>query len=317
MKTIFEGTVNGNVFNNVSDYNKALTEAIAAGGPVTANSKTYSAKEEVKPKTNFIGVVNGVEFNNVNDYNEAVKTCLEKGLILNAHSSTITNNRTCDHNDCEDQCCCEEGQCCCEEGQCCCKDETNFFYGLEEDEQFYLDSITGTEEDEEILESWSDGLKENKEEVFAAIKNFDSQSLEDYSKDLTDTIKELEQDTKDILRVEATLYTDIDKYEKTIAEHEAKIVELKSLITKKYDSLAVTDNCKVLNNMFIAHYSDILNKVKQEMQPEPESCETINEEDNNCENCNGVEPKELTDDDIRNASREVIRKLIKNLFPII
>lgn len=308
MKTIFEGTVNGKVFNNVSDYNKALTEAIAAGGSVTANSKTYSAEEEVKPKTNFIGVVNGIEFNNVNDYNEAVKTCLEKGLTLNAHSSTTTDNMTGD---------CEEGQCCCEEDQCCCKDETNFFYGLEEDEQFYLDSITGTEEDEEILESWSDGLKENKEEVFAAIKNFDSQSLEDYSNDLTDTIKELEQDTKDILQVEETLYTDIEKYEKMIAEYEAKIAELTSLITKKYDSLAVIDNCKVLNNMFITHYSDVLAKVEQEMQPEPEPCETVNEANDNCENCNGVEPKELTDDDIRNAGREVIRKLIKNLFPTI
>lgn len=47
MKTVFEGIVNGVKFDNVADYNKALTEAIQAGKVVQASSRTYSKQNDV------------------------------------------------------------------------------------------------------------------------------------------------------------------------------------------------------------------------------------------------------------------------------
>lgn len=54
MKTVFEGTVNGVKFNNVFDYNNALTKAINEGEPVCASSNTRtvledSLQEELQP----------------------------------------------------------------------------------------------------------------------------------------------------------------------------------------------------------------------------------------------------------------------------
>lgn len=45
MKTIFEGIVNGQKFDNVADYNEALTKAINEGNVVQASSRTYSTEE--------------------------------------------------------------------------------------------------------------------------------------------------------------------------------------------------------------------------------------------------------------------------------
>ena len=46
MKTVFEGTVNGVVFNNVFDYNNALTKAINEGKQVCASSNTRTVSED-------------------------------------------------------------------------------------------------------------------------------------------------------------------------------------------------------------------------------------------------------------------------------
>ena len=47
MKTVFEGNVNGQVFNNVADYNSALIEALNSGEAVDASSNTYTVEDEV------------------------------------------------------------------------------------------------------------------------------------------------------------------------------------------------------------------------------------------------------------------------------
>lgn len=48
-KTIFEGTVNGTKFDNVEDYNNAITRAIANGEPINASSNTRTADEIQEP----------------------------------------------------------------------------------------------------------------------------------------------------------------------------------------------------------------------------------------------------------------------------
>lgn len=48
MKTIFEGFVNGQQFDNVTEYNRALTQAIQEGKAVQASSRTYTAEQEAE-----------------------------------------------------------------------------------------------------------------------------------------------------------------------------------------------------------------------------------------------------------------------------
>lgn len=50
MKTIFEGTVNGIKYNTVQEYNKALTDAIAAGQLTQASSSTRCIPDEEPAK---------------------------------------------------------------------------------------------------------------------------------------------------------------------------------------------------------------------------------------------------------------------------
>ena len=44
-KTIFEGAVNGAKFDNVQDYNNAITKALASGESVNASSNTYTTDD--------------------------------------------------------------------------------------------------------------------------------------------------------------------------------------------------------------------------------------------------------------------------------
>jgi hypothetical protein len=46
-KTIFEGTINGEKFNSVQEYNSKMLELISAGEPVDASSRTRSVSEKV------------------------------------------------------------------------------------------------------------------------------------------------------------------------------------------------------------------------------------------------------------------------------
>lgn len=49
--TVFEGEVNGQKYNNVVDYNKAMEAALTKGGPISASSKTEVKESEDSPKS--------------------------------------------------------------------------------------------------------------------------------------------------------------------------------------------------------------------------------------------------------------------------
>lgn len=305
MRTIFEGTVNGKVFNNVKEYNEALVAAINAGECVSADSRTYTVKDEdenppMKSKTNFFGSVNGVEYNNVEDYNKAVQEVLTSGKPLNAQSSTRT--------ECENECGCN----CCSEPECE-NDEDFFFPGLnetEEDVPYYLDTITGNpNHDEELLEAWEEDLADNFEAVLKEIKSFTSKDLQDYLEDLQDALVRIGKDKTNIKDLQAKYTAEIDIVQEQIEKLQLEMNNLIIQKEKSEENLRVIDGCEKLNDIFTQHYIAKHDAVESQLMD-------LNKE-NNCENCNGVEPKELTDDNIRNAGGEVIRKLIKNLFPTI
>ena len=52
-KVIFEGVVNDVKFDNVEDYNKAITKAVARGEEVHANTQTKMVDEPEKPEVDY------------------------------------------------------------------------------------------------------------------------------------------------------------------------------------------------------------------------------------------------------------------------
>lgn len=206
MKTIFEGTVNDSVFNNVNDYNKALVEALKSNGKVCASSRTYTVNEENEDKL-------------------------------------ITSKENNDP-DMEPNCCgCDQESCECE------NKPVQFFYGIEDTDEYYLDSITGGPEDAEILKSWQDGLDNSIQEIRKEFDNFELKDFEDYSADLDSVLNKLKEDTTEIEIVSDKLDRSIEKLQKELDE--------------KICARAVVDNCKVLNTMFNKHYSKLYSEVKQ------------------------------------------------------
>ncbi|MBR5297104.1 MAG: hypothetical protein IKU29_04445 [Parabacteroides sp.] len=61
MKTVFEGVVNGQRFNNVNDYNKAITAAINNGEEINASSSTKTVST---PPASHQGILT---LNNINE----------------------------------------------------------------------------------------------------------------------------------------------------------------------------------------------------------------------------------------------------------
>lgn len=206
MKTIFEGTVNDSVFNNVNDYNKALVEALKSNGKVCASSRTYTVNDTVNEE--------------------------DEDKVVAGRSSGVVEPNCCDQESCE-----------------CENKPVQFFYGIEDTDEYYLDSITGGPEDAEILKSWQDGLDNSIQEIRKEFDNFELEDFEDYSADLDSVLNKLKEDTTEIEIVSDKLDRRIEKLQKELDE---KICER-----------AVVDNCKVLNTMFNKHYSKLYSEVKQ------------------------------------------------------
>lgn len=91
--TKFYGKVNDQEFNNVNDYNAAVTAA-AANGSFEASSHTWveyvddEPKDQVKKVTKFEGRVNDQVFDNVQDYNKAITKAMNEDDLQHASSRT-------------------------------------------------------------------------------------------------------------------------------------------------------------------------------------------------------------------------------------
>lgn len=91
--TKFYGKVNDQEFDNVHDYNAAVTAA-AAKGSFEASSRTWveyiedKPEDQVKKVTKFYGIVNDQDFNNVEDYNKAIIQAMSDGNLRDASSRT-------------------------------------------------------------------------------------------------------------------------------------------------------------------------------------------------------------------------------------
>lgn len=91
--TKFYGKVNDQEFDNVNDYNAAVTAA-AANGSFETSSRTWveqvedEYKDRVKKVTKFEGQVNNQVFDNVEDYNKAIIRAMNDDDLEQASSYT-------------------------------------------------------------------------------------------------------------------------------------------------------------------------------------------------------------------------------------
>lgn len=294
MKTIFEGTVNGKKFNSVEGYNEELMRLINSGVEVSANSRTFS-EPTPQPKKIFEGVVNGKKFDNVEEYNEEVKRVLSAGESLNASSQTRYSNECACENECKCEC---ENECTCECDSCQEEAPTEcppeFFYGLE-DNGCYLDTITGTDGDEGILNSWVEDLAKNNGEIVSYIRrNFSIEDLKDYFSDLNEALDQLNQDKQNIVNL-------TEKYD-------SELKYLEQLLKEKEQNLRVINNCDILNKLFIEHYNSLSDYVKNSID-KFDSNEDIQNQEPSCEE---VPP---TQEEILKTRNKFVSELLKNLFP--
>lgn len=329
MKTVFEGKVNDQVFNNVCDYNNALMEALAGNAEVLASSKTYTVEDkecepqpsESKPK--FRGIVNGTEFYDVESYNKAVMEVLESGQPLNATSETYLKNNVVPAP------CCEEDQCCSD--QECNEYEPNWFFGMEEDrEVYYLDLMKGNSDDESILNEWENGLKNNLEEVVQGMRGFSQQDFNDYCEDLQDVLKQITQDKDNIDTLNVKFNSDILKCQ----QQEAKLVELieeyqkqlcktRNQLQAAAENIQVMDSCKKMNTLMMNHYNYLLNLVNTQLinnEGQTQCCEEDQHIDTNTEEvipqqeqCINDELKEISELNLHVNNK--FRELLKKIFP--
>lgn len=249
MKTVFEGKVNGEVFNNVADYNTALTNALKGGAEVQASSKTYTVEDKehesqpTEPTVKFKGVVNGTEFYDVESYNKAVMEVLESGRPLNASSSTSY---------------CEEGQCCCEE----CEESADLYIGMNED-NYYMDVMTGEKGDQETYDHCKEVLEENLKHVLEDVEGWKQAAIQNYLKELNGIINTIVSDGE----------TNEKLIETTVLEKQALEEKLEELKMKS-DMLY---NCGKINKLFRDYYKklhELLNdKTSAYTSSQPESDE--------------------------------------------
>lgn len=327
MKTVFEGKVNDQVFNNVCDYNNALMKALSdCGTEVYASSKTYTVEDkeceqqltESKPK--FRGVVNGKEFNDVELYNQAVMEVLESGQPLNATSETYLENNVVPVP------CCEEDQCCCD--QECNEYEPNWFFGMEEDrEVYYLDLMKGNSDDEFILNDWETGSKNNLEEVAQGMRGFSPQDFNDYCEDLQDVLKQITQDKDNIDALNVKFNSDILKYQQQeaklvelIEEYQKQLCETRNQLQATAENIQVMDSCKKMNTLMMNHYNYLLNLVNTQLinnEGQTQCCEESQHVDTKTEEVI-PQQEQCIDDELNELNLHVnnkFRELLKKIFP--
>lgn len=163
-KTIFEGTINGEKFDSVQEYNSKMLELISAGEPVDASSRTRSISEKgcgiASP--NACGTSRCV-------CDKSVKTPEEKLL----------------------------------EAICNAKDEDIVLQSMlpyfEDDEPYYLDELVGNDEDENnmILKDVHDYLDTAWEDIIEYLNSNNLKSeKKDYLNDIHDIITNIKRDRK-------------------------------------------------------------------------------------------------------------------------
>lgn len=270
-------------------------------------------------KTVFEGTVNGKKFDNVFDYNNALSHAIQAGLQINASSRTKTVLD--DQPECECECACNgECECTCN-GECeCTCNQPEWFFGLEEGrELYYLDTLSPENLDNE-LQTWYDGLENNRKSIFESMSNFNQDDFDCYKQDLMDVIENLNKDSNNINLVlnsiNSSLAEKTNKLDNLAEQIQALKTEYDETANQKHELLEkqrLVNGCNTLNNMMLTHYGEIIGEVERiQCTPNNDQPEEQIKNENNSDILSRI-VGEL--DKVNIKIDEKTRNLLNKLFP--
>jgi hypothetical protein len=250
MKKIkFTGVVNGVEYNNLQDYNKAVTEAMELGA-VEAYTKTETIDNEPEPVNpndencyKFVGVVNGVEYNNLQDYNKAFEEAIKSGYV----DAYTKSSKSCE---------------CGRDYDCECNDEDckeapiNYFPGFfETGSEVTSDYIDNNVKNDSNDCNWRDHFQNLSDELSADFKQ------------ITNTLPELSSDEK------IMYLKDINDILIKISQDDAANTKaLKQFQNSLDELLSSMRTCRRATEV-IRLYNEFYNELKNKLEP---TCEPTN-----------------------------------------
>lgn len=239
-RTIFEGTVNGEKFDNVQDYNARVNELIQAGELVSASTSTRVEEYE---------------------HSGYCRTCDDAPSVEGTLTTTADKLPwECDC-DCGCDCDCEECTCTCTEQLPWEDDDLSFYPYLDKDDPLYLDVLVTDhrETNREALAEVSHVFEKCKRYIIDALEDPDTdvESKKNYLEDIKEIVENLVADKKDTLEA-------IKKVEKKAEDLEKEYKEKLQAIDR--DRFILEESRPVID-AFLDFYrgveSDIILNIKE------------------------------------------------------
>lgn len=257
-------------------------------------------------KTIFEGKVNGVVYTNVNDYNTAIAEAMASGR--NIIASTRTTSKPSDDNECKCKC----GDKCCGDKECECQKKNyvstdpNLFYGFvdEKSDEYYLDMMTGTKQDESTIQQWKQNLDKNLAKVDIMIGDFSKRDLNNYLQDLNRTKEKLAKEHNNIVEIFEHRKNNHDKLNEEYDQLLSQAAKIREDISHEETNMKLLNSCAILNDEMTKYYDKVCQMVKNHM----------NGIDNEpCSAC--ATASDITSDirNVRSITQDEIKRLLESL----
>lgn len=281
-RTIFEGTVNGEKFDNIQDYNARVKELMESGQFESASSSTRIEEYE---------------------HSGYVRTCTDTPSIDGV--LTTTADKLPWEKDCDCGCDCEE--CACTEHLPWEDDDLSFYPYLDKDDPLYLDLLVTDhrETNREALAEVSRVFEKCKRYIIDALEDPDTdiESKKNYLEDIKEIVENLAADKKDTLEA-------IKKVEKKAEDLEKEYKEKFLAIDR--DRFILEESRPVID-AFLDFYrgveSDIILNIKENTHKPKLVSQNRNDVNNNKKTITGVDVDNRIDTGIRESQPQRVDDL--------
>lgn len=289
-RTIFEGTVNGEKFDNVQDYNARVKELMESGQFESASSSTRVEEYE---------------------HSGYVRTCTDTPSIdgvLTTTADKLPWEKECDCgriSGCDCGCDCEE--CACTEQLPWEDEDLSFYPYLDKDDPLYLDLLVTDhrETNREALAEVSRVFEKCKRYIIDALEDPDTdiESKKNYLEDIKEIVENLAADKKDTLEA-------IKKVEKKAEDLEKEYKEKFLAIDR--DRFILEESRPVID-AFLDFYrgveSDIILNIKENTHKPKLVFQNRNDVNNNKKTITGVDVDNRIDTGIRESQPQRVDDL--------
>lgn len=288
-RTIFEGTVNGEKFDNVQAYNARVNELIQSGELVSASTSTR-----------------------VEEYNRTgyCRTCDDTPSVEGTITTTADNLPWEGGYECD---CCDPFE----------DDELSFYPYLDQDDPFYLDLLVTNhrETNKEALAEVVRVFEKCARYIIDTLEDPDTdlETKESYLEDLKEIIEDLVGDKNDTIK---SIKSIDDKIEEIVEKERRFRQECDNQIEELRDERFILTESNPVIDKFLEFYrsiqSDVILNIKHTTEKDKCTCGgncTCNKNQNDLDKCKGVE---ISDNQVTTECKEVHPQLeLNNLTSIL